>query len=62
MTTNPASEPNRRVRPRALVAMLGVGLALGAIVIGFGAALGGATGDGTALEYPFSVLSKGTLY
>ena len=30
--------------------MLGVGLALGAIVIGFGAALGGATGDGTAID------------
>lgn len=50
MTTNPASKPNRHVRPAALVAVLVVGLALAAIVIGFGAALGGDTGDGTAID------------
>ncbi len=49
-TTNPASEPNRRVRPAALVAVLVVGLALAAIVIGFGGALGDTTVDGAAID------------
>ena len=52
-TTNPASEPNRRVRPAALLAVLVVGLALAAIVIGFSGALGGTFREWEEISAPW---------
>lgn len=49
-TSQPATDPGRRVRPGAIIAIVVVGLVLAGIVIGIGAALGGTAGDGAAVD------------
>jgi len=49
-TTEPTSTPTRRARPSAIAAIVVLGLVVAAIVIGLGAALGGESGDGSAVD------------
>lgn len=48
--SEPANPPSHGVRPGPLLGIVVVGLVLAAIVIGIGAALGGTSGDGTAVD------------
>ena len=49
-TPEPANQPARAVRPRAIAGIVAIGLVLAAAVIGIGATLGDDAGDGSALD------------
>jgi tetratricopeptide (TPR) repeat protein len=49
-TTQPTDESARRARPAGIIGIVIVGLVLAAAVIGLGSALGGESGDGTAVD------------